>query len=92
MIVILVVGIAAIWVGACIWRRRYLRRKDRQSTLGQKQSGSASQPSWGPGLQNSESGAGFYAPRDETLPSFVGADEKPRKDKTKKKWTVSRRT
>lgn len=93
MIVILVVGIAAIWIGACIWRRRYLRRKDRQSTLGQKSSGSASKPSWGPGLQNSESAAGFYAPRDDTrdtLPSFMSSDEKPRKGK--KKWTVTRRT
>ncbi|GKT89272.1 integral membrane protein [Colletotrichum tofieldiae] len=34
MLVILVVAIAGIWVGACIWRRRYLRRKDRMYELG----------------------------------------------------------
>lgn len=50
MLVVLVVGIAGIWIGACLWRRRYLRKKDRQSTIGQKQSGSASHPSWGPGF------------------------------------------
>ncbi|KAF7563281.1 hypothetical protein G7046_g845 [Stylonectria norvegica] len=48
MIVILVVAITGIWIGACIWRRRYLRKKDRQSSLLQKHSGSASRPSWGP--------------------------------------------
>lgn len=46
MIVLLVVGIAAIWVGACIWRRRYVRKRDRTSTL------SAGKP----GLANSTSG------------------------------------
>lgn len=30
MLVVLVVGIAAIWVGACIFRRRYLRKKEQQ--------------------------------------------------------------
>jgi hypothetical protein len=94
MIVILIVGIAAIWIGACIWRRRYLRRKDRQSTLGQKQSGSAAYPSWGPGLKEPEAAnAGHYAPRNETsLPVFTSSDEKPRKEKQKKKWTVTQRT
>lgn len=33
-IVVVVLGIAGIWVGACIWRRRYLRKKDRQYALG----------------------------------------------------------
>lgn len=49
-LVIMVVAIVGIWVGACIWRRRYLRKKDRQFSLGQKHSGSASHPSWGPGV------------------------------------------
>jgi hypothetical protein len=52
MLVILVVGIAGIWVGACIWRRRYLKKKDRMYELG-KHSGSgsaaATHSSWGPG-------------------------------------------
>ncbi|KAF4980092.1 hypothetical protein FZEAL_3813 [Fusarium zealandicum] len=55
-LVVIVVAIAAIWAGACIWRRRYLRKKDRQTSLGQKHSGSVSRPSWGPGMEASESG------------------------------------
>ncbi|KAI0482510.1 hypothetical protein GGR56DRAFT_191191 [Xylariaceae sp. FL0804] len=34
MIVIVVVGIASIWTGACIWRRKYLKKKDRLYELG----------------------------------------------------------
>lgn len=33
-IVVMVVGIAGIWIGAAIWRRHYLRKKDRQYALG----------------------------------------------------------
>ncbi|OAA61772.1 hypothetical protein SPI_04631 [Niveomyces insectorum RCEF 264] len=33
-IVVMVVGIAGIWVGACVWHRRYLRKKDRRYALG----------------------------------------------------------
>ena len=32
-IVVMVVGITSLWVGACIWHRRYLRKKDRQYAL-----------------------------------------------------------
>lgn len=92
MIVIVVVGIAGIWIGACIWRRRYLKKKDRQSTLGQKQSGSKSHPSWGP----PPSGVA-QQPMDftrEPLPAVYAADEKQarKSNKQKKKWTVGDRT
>ncbi|KAI1322222.1 hypothetical protein F5Y16DRAFT_51605 [Xylariaceae sp. FL0255] len=33
-IVIVVVAIIGIWTGACIWRRRYLKKKDRLYELG----------------------------------------------------------
>ncbi|KAI0164765.1 hypothetical protein GGR57DRAFT_211420 [Xylariaceae sp. FL1272] len=33
-IVIVVVAIAGIWTGACIWRRKYLKKKDRLYELG----------------------------------------------------------
>lgn len=49
MLIVLVVAIAGIWVGACIWRRQYLKKKERQRTWAQKQSGSTNRPSWGPG-------------------------------------------
>lgn len=100
MIVVLVVGIAAIWIGACIWRRRYLRKKDRQTSLGQRHSGSAKRPSWGPGMEASEGGIP-YDTYDESnrgsngimLPGAAAAgapvEEKP---KEKKRWIVRDRT
>ncbi|KAL2122960.1 hypothetical protein VTJ04DRAFT_3415 [Mycothermus thermophilus] len=33
-LVVMVVAIVGIWVGACVWRRRYLRKKDRAYALG----------------------------------------------------------
>ena len=99
MLVILVVGIAGIWIGACIWRRRYLRKKERQTTLGQKFSGSASHPSWGPNGAGSGSVAPAYTDENRGQGVFMpGAqqnasvfeEEKPRR--TKKKWAVSERT
>lgn len=32
-LVIMVVAIIGIWVGACVWRKRYLRKRDRQYAL-----------------------------------------------------------
>ncbi|KAF7549621.1 hypothetical protein G7Z17_g6274 [Cylindrodendrum hubeiense] len=106
MIVILVVGIAGIWIGACIWRRRYLRKRDRQRNLGQKHSGSASHPSWGPGVAEGE---GSVAPHDPSYdsqrnshailtantpaatPPLVQEKSAP-KPKDKKRWVVKERT
>ncbi|KXJ91438.1 hypothetical protein Micbo1qcDRAFT_175640 [Microdochium bolleyi] len=33
-IVVVIVAIIAIWTGACIWRRKYLKKKDRMYELG----------------------------------------------------------
>jgi hypothetical protein len=33
-IVVVVVAIVGIWTGACIWRRKYLKKKDRLYELG----------------------------------------------------------
>ncbi|CAM1511768.1 Fc.00g092810.m01.CDS01 [Cosmosporella sp. VM-42] len=63
-LVVMVVAIAGIWVGACIWRRRYIRKKDRQTSLGQKHSGSASRPSWGPGMEGSTTASPAPTPYD----------------------------
>lgn len=102
-IVIMVVGIAGIWIGACIWRRRYLRKKDRQSSLGQKHSGSASRPSWGPGMESGNmaplpyDAAAHDSNRDSQrdsngilLSNTGGIEEK--KPKEKKRWIVGDRT
>ncbi|KAI5463688.1 hypothetical protein BGZ63DRAFT_197506 [Mariannaea sp. PMI_226] len=101
-LVILVVAIVGIWVGACIWRRRYLRKKDRQLSLGQKHSGSASRPSWGPGM-----GPGSEAPPNDNAPAgydsqrnshamLTAATNAPttlaEKSPKKKRWTVRDRT
>jgi hypothetical protein len=79
MLVILVVGIAAIWIGACVWRRRYLRKKDRQTTLSQKT------PVTGAGVPGS----------DSTTPMTFARDPEQHaenRDKEKKKWNVEQRT
>ncbi|PNY23221.1 Uncharacterized protein TCAP_06833 [Tolypocladium capitatum] len=89
MLVVLVVAIAVIWIGACIWRRRYLRRKDHQTSLGQKHSGSASNPSWGPAVKGPESATPMTPGRDVERAAYA---EKLRKTKGGKKWTVSQRT
>ncbi|KZZ90474.1 integral membrane protein [Moelleriella libera RCEF 2490] len=91
MLVILVVGIAGIWIGACIWRRRYLRKKDRQTSLGQKHSGSAANPSWGPAVTGSDSATPITFPLGRDAERGV-VNEKPRKEKQKKTWTVTERT
>lgn len=47
----MVVGIAGIWIGAAIWRRHYLRKKDRQYALGKnlaQRTGSGQNPYGGP--------------------------------------------
>lgn len=99
MLVVLVVAIAGIWIGACIWRRRYLRKKDRQSTIGQKQSGSRTNPSWGPGFADTPNLAPT-PPSDDprTKGSFMpgtaaaaATDTQPEKS-SRKKWTVKGRT
>lgn len=101
MIVILVVAIAGIWIGACIWRRRYLRKKDRQNSLGQKHSGSTSRPSWGPGMDapTPDSNPAAYdtnaydAERNQGVmgPGAIAMEEKPKKSKARK-WLVKDRT
>lgn len=92
MLVILVVGIAGIWIGACIWRRRYLRKKDRQTSLGQKHSGSVNNPSWGPAITGSDSATPMTLPTGRDAERGI-VHEKPQKDKQKKKkWTVTERT
>lgn len=50
MLIIVTVGIIAIWIGACIWRRKYLKKKDRMYELGKHGAarGSSTGP-WAPG-------------------------------------------
>jgi len=45
MAIVIVVGIIVIWIGACLWRRHYLKKKERQKGLGKL----PAHDSWGPG-------------------------------------------
>lgn len=99
MLIVLVIVIAGCWVGACIWRRAYLRRKDRQSLVMQKHSGSTSHPSWGPAVTGDAAntqapGYGMYG-QDRSQggvlqqqgPVSAFDTEKPRR-----KWNITERT
>lgn len=86
-IVVVVVGIAAIWTGACIWRRKYLRKKDRMYELGKGLPSSVAVNAQGdlvgPGARNQP---GVFMPGA----AGAGLTEKPKKER--KKWNVTERT
>jgi len=102
-IVVVVLGIIGIWVGACVWRRRYLRKKDRQYALGK----AARYPSAAAQSQRSVHlpQAGLFAPASisaanvydiekttEAADRANGGRRLSRSKKDKKKWVVSERT
>ncbi|KAI1134508.1 hypothetical protein F5Y05DRAFT_207031 [Hypoxylon sp. FL0543] len=91
MIVIIVVGIAGIWVGACIWRRKYLKKKDRMYELGKGLPSNVAINTQGnlvgPGARDSTySNPGAFMSGS----GGVAYNEKPKKER--KKWTVTQRT
>jgi hypothetical protein len=91
-LVIMIVGIVGIWVGACIWRRRYLRKKDRGYALG---TNLARTTAFGPAVPNASSAGSVHASQPGAFqPTPVGGAgvfaEKPQK--AKKKWLVRERT
>ncbi|KAI1382040.1 hypothetical protein F4677DRAFT_12912 [Hypoxylon crocopeplum] len=92
MIVIIVVGIIGIWVGACIWRRKYLKKKDRMYELGKGLPSNVAVNTQGnlvgPGARDSQ-----YSNNQGMFMSGSGGaaySEKPKKER--KKWTVTHRT
>ncbi|KAI0135380.1 hypothetical protein F4814DRAFT_19951 [Daldinia grandis] len=91
MIVIIVVGIAGIWIGACVWRRKYLRKKDRMYELGKGLPSNIAINTQGnlvgPGARDSTySNTGVFM----SGPGGAGYTEKPKKER--KKWNVTQRT
>lgn len=87
-IVVVVLGIAGIWTGACIWRRKYLRKKDRMYELGKGLPSSVAVDAQGslvgPGANRMSQPGMFMSSGAQ------GYTEKPRKER--KKWNVTSRT
>lgn len=89
----MVVGIAGIWIGAAIWRRNYLRKKDRQYSLGKNlaaRTGSgqnpygAATPTRSSSLMHNASGRpGMFMPANEAA-GAGSYEEKPLK--SKRRW------
>ena len=92
----MIVGIAGIWIGACFWRKRYLRRKDRQYALGKRLAHVTESGRVVPNASQAASihvpGAGMFNPAPITSAGVYDQPEKPAKTKTKKKWIVNERT
>jgi hypothetical protein len=92
MLVILVVGITGIWVGACIWRRRYLAKRDRTAALGKVP---AADDSWAPGGAGVDpSGSDVSRQPGQFMPGTAatttpGEGEKEHQRRT---WQVAQRT
>lgn len=89
-LVIMVVAIVGIWVGACFWRRRYLRKKDQRYALSKNlaratESGRVVPNTGSAGSIPHVPAAGMFDPAPI---SSAGVYE----DKPRKKWTVRDRT
>jgi hypothetical protein len=93
-LVVVVVAIAGIWIGACIWRRKYLRKKDRQYALGKRLAHVTGSGRVAPNASQAASihvpGAGMFQPAPISSAGVYGGSEKPKKEK--KKWVVKERT
>lgn len=88
----MIVAIVGIWVGACVWRRRYLRKKDRQYALGTNLAHSTASGRVVPNASSAGSvhvpGPGMFDPAPISSAGVYG--EKPAK--AKNKWIVKGRT
>lgn len=91
-LVIMIVAIVGIWVGACIWRKRYLRKRDRQYALGTNLAHATESGRVVP--NDSQQGSihvpqpGMFEPAPIESAGVYG--EKPKEKK--KKWRVRERT
>jgi len=89
----MIVAIVGIWVGACFWRKRYLRNKDRQYALGTNLAHATESGRVVPNGSNAGSihvpAAGMFEPAPISSAGVYG--EKPKKEK-KKKWVVKQQT
>lgn len=88
-LVVMVVAIVGIWVGACIWRRRYLRKRDRQYALGTNLAHATESGRVVPNGSNAGSihrpGAGMFDPAPLSSAGVYN------EEKHKKKWGFKER-
>lgn len=97
-LVVVVVAIVGIWTGACVWRRRYLRKRDRQYALGKRLAHATESGRVVPNASNAGSvhvpGAGLFNPAPLSAAGIYDEEKLARKQsrKEKKKWNVTQRT
>ena len=86
----MVVGIAGIWIGAAFWRRHYLRKKDRQYSLGKnlaQRTSSGQNPYGGAGNATPDRTHGSMSSRPGVfMPSGTGSNMYNEKPSKSKKW------
>ncbi|KAK4098823.1 hypothetical protein N658DRAFT_488169 [Parathielavia hyrcaniae] len=92
-LVIMVVAIVGIWVGACLWRRRYVRKRDRVYALG---TGRARATESGQVVPNADSAGSIHVPAagmfDPAPISSAGVYGDSAEKPGKKKWYSRNRT
>lgn len=91
-LVIMVVAIVGIWVGACVWRRRYIRKKDRvyalNSNLAHATESGRVVPNGGSSAGSVHvPGPGMFDPAPISSAGIYGE-----KSEKKKKWAFGGRT
>jgi hypothetical protein len=96
-LVIVVIGIAGIWIGCCIWRRHYLRKRDRQYALGKRLAHATESGRVVPNASNAGSvhvpGAGLFNPAPLSAAGIYDEEKLAKKQKKeRKKWNVTQRT
>lgn len=93
-LVIVVVAIAGIWIGCCIWRRHYLRKKDRQYALGKRLAHATESGRVVPNSSVHVPGAGLFNPAPLSAAGIYDEEKLAKKQakKDKKKWHVTQRT
>lgn len=95
-LVVVVFAIAGIWVGACVWRRHYLRKKDRQYALGKRLAHATESGRVVNNASNAGSvhmpGAGLFSPAPLSAAGVYDEEKLSKKKKEKKRWTVTQRT
>ena len=92
-LVVMVLGIAGIWIGACVWRKKYLAKRDRQYALGKNLARATESGRIVPNGSQAGSihvpGAGMFNPAPL---SAAGVYDQEKASKARNKWVVSNRT